>query len=292
MTSAPLRLGEFRIERNPDPGIAEALEVEAGWLRGGGEVERRFRVDPSAHWVARTADGGVVGGAGCFVFREGGLGWVGGMVVRPSARRRGLARALLRVSTEDAAARGATIIGLDATDLGRPLYVSEGYRLATISTRWARPEGRARPDPGPRGPYSIYPFSACEVLEVHAYDAQRFGANRARWIAEVVADLPDRAFVALDRRTGVVAGFALGQEAFIGPVVADAPEAAAWLVYACEQAGSPARAHLLGNNPAAERAFSAAGYAPEPARTARMTKGGPLPGRAETLFAAAAWALG
>ena len=47
---------------------------------------------------------------------------------RPEYRRKGIALRLVEMLTEDAAAKGATEISLDATDSGRPLYEKLGFR--------------------------------------------------------------------------------------------------------------------------------------------------------------------
>lgn len=46
---------------------------------------------------------------------------------RPDYRRRGLARRTLDLLIEDAYARGITAVSLDATAMGKPLYVSRGF---------------------------------------------------------------------------------------------------------------------------------------------------------------------
>ncbi len=47
--------------------------------------------------------------------------------VRPTARRRGIAKRLVSRLVEEAKSRGATEITLDATEEGRPLYESLGF---------------------------------------------------------------------------------------------------------------------------------------------------------------------
>lgn len=47
---------------------------------------------------------------------------------RAGYRRRGIARKLVQMLIDDAIRKGATEISLDATESGRPLYVSLGFR--------------------------------------------------------------------------------------------------------------------------------------------------------------------
>ena len=49
---------------------------------------------------------------------------------RTAYRRRGIARKLVAMLTDEARARGVTEIGLDATDTGRPLYEALGFRAS------------------------------------------------------------------------------------------------------------------------------------------------------------------
>ncbi len=283
---------EVRVGPPPDSETVDRLEREAGFLRGPGEVSRRFRLDPRGFFQARDSSGKVVGTCATITYPDGGLAWIGGMYVIPPLRRRGVARTLLRACVAYARGRGCSVAGLDASDMGRPLYLAEGFTPVTTTTRWARPGGApARPPPG-RAPYAVYPVSSAELRDVTAYDRPRFGASRAAWLAEVMAENPGRAFAAYDRDDGRFVGYVLGQEAFIGPIVADHAAAAAWLLLAVEQAGAPAVVHILDNHADARGTLTAAGYAPTDATEFRMVQGGALPGRPATQYACGGWALG
>lgn len=126
--------------------------------------------------------------------------------------------------------------------------------------RWERPAGAPRPEPGPSGRYAIYPVSAAEIMELAAYDRPRWGANRLPELAALMADRPHQAFVAVDRATKAFAGCGFARRDGIGPLMADAPEAAAWLLHAIEGAGAAARLRSHDADPAAARALVAAGY--------------------------------
>lgn len=125
---------------------------------------------------------------------------------------------------------------------------------------WERPHGAPRPEPGPSGRYAIYPVSSAEIMELAAYDRPRWGANRLPALAAPTAERPHQCFVAVDRETKAFAGFALGAPERIGPIMADAPEAAAWLLFACERAGAPARVLACEENSLVRGVLTAAGY--------------------------------
>jgi len=62
------------------------------------------------------------------------------LMVRPEARRRGIARALMLVAEECARSEGRTLLTLDtrAGDAGEPLYLSLGYVLFGVIPRYSR----------------------------------------------------------------------------------------------------------------------------------------------------------
>jgi GNAT superfamily N-acetyltransferase len=59
---------------------------------------------------------------------EGRYGYVQSMVTDERARRRGLARVVLRALRDRFAAEGVHRVDLHASAMGEPLYVSEGFR--------------------------------------------------------------------------------------------------------------------------------------------------------------------
>lgn len=282
---------EYRIEPNRDARVADALEREAGFLRGQNEVERRHRLQSEGFFLARDAEGTIAGACAVFAYREGGLAWVGGMFVRPPHRRRGVARALLDHCIAYAHSRAGRLIGLDASPAGRSLYASVGFEKVASTDRWRRAAVGPIPEPEARSA-TLQPFSHAELREVGAFDRPRFGAGRSAWLAEVLADLPERAFCAYDRSSGGLIGFAMGQEQFVGPLVADSSEAARRLLAACVAAGTPPLIHIVDNNPAAVQLVSSLGFEAQDVVQERMILGGTLPGRPETLFGVGAWALG
>lgn len=283
----------FEVEPNKDPSRAHALETALGWPRAPREVERRFLV--AEGFVAVDA-GRDVGSATLALYRGRGddvaLAWIGGMAVLPEHRGRGVGRALLRACLARADAAGARVVGLDATEAGRPLYEKEGFRAVVRTTRWGRRDATPVPLPVPLpSRHAVHPISLSEVMEIAEFDLARFGARRLPWLLLVQADLPWQAFMSRDRRTGDVSGYALGNDRHVGPIVADDDEAAAFLLAACQRAGAPGTVYAL-DDPHAERVLAAAGHQRENAGLTRMARGGDLPMRREAIYAVGAWALG
>jgi GNAT superfamily N-acetyltransferase len=86
-------------------------------------------------WLAETADGQVVAGAGVTILDWPGSpgdpapcrAWVQNVYTEPAFRRRGLARLLMERAVEWCRAEGMANLSLHASEFGRPLYESLGF---------------------------------------------------------------------------------------------------------------------------------------------------------------------
>lgn len=164
------------------------LSTAAGWNQTAADWRRLDRV------FVKRIDGRIV--ATSSVVTAGGVSWIGMMLVESRLRGRGLGGAMLRRAL--AACRGA--VGLDATDLGRPLYLKAGFRDVAPIVRWGgvlRARGRL-----PRA----------RLAEVLALDPLDRGALLSRlWSESIGWVVPGRGYALL--RPGRLA-------AQLGPVVA------------------------------------------------------------------------
>lgn len=281
---------DLRIEPNDDPHLVVALDPERAFKPAPGELERRFELQPEGNFRA-LVDGSVVGTVSVVAW-GGGVASVFAMVVAPSARRRGVGGALVRHALAHAERAGARVVMLDATDEGFPLYEAAGFATVGATPRWRRRPGTAPTAPPGERTVSIYPISSCEVMDLWKYDAPRFGANRVPWLASAMSRFPERTFVAFDRASGDIVGYAESQERWIGPLVADSEEAAARLLLAAERAGAPPAIISGPGHEAAARLLRTQGYEPDGHACVRMVRGAAaLPGRAETQWATSGWAL-
>lgn len=278
----------FAVERGWDVAEALTLALAAGWDVSERHLARVPMVEPEGVFTARSSDGEALGVASCVVWDD--LAWVGSMVVHPDARKQGVGAALLDAALAHGTARGAARFGLDATPMGRPLYERAGFVAQGELARWRRdgPSTLALP---PSGEYAIYPVSSCEIMELADYDKPRFGVSRARLLALLMAERPHQSFVAVHRKTGAFSGLVLSLGDRIGPLVAETPGAAAWLLHACERAGTPPAAIVPSWNPAAEALFAQAGYLKERG-CVRMARGTLPAGRPEASYSLAGWAYG
>lgn len=281
----------FPLEPGLDAAEGAALAQSVGWAaETPASLADVIEAAGAGAISARDASGALVGMVTCVAWEP--LAWIGKLVVHERAQNQGLARALLRRAIGHAEARGAISLGLDASPspYGRRLYEQEGFVAfgeSHLSARDGAMPSSFRPEPSE---HAIYPVSPAEVMELLACDRPRFGASRGPLLAKLMARQPQQAFVAVHRKTGTFSGHALAFDDRIGPLVADSPATAAWLLHAMERAGTPAKAVVAHWNADARALFDAAGYTS--IRSCLRMWRGPALGRPETQYCPASWALG
>jgi len=266
------------------------LSAEAGWNQTA--QDWRFMLREGRGIGVRDGAGRWIGSALALPLGAR-LAWISMVLVARDARRRGIGTRLLRRAIDSVCDEGR-IAGLDATELGRPVYLPLGFRdLYTVSR--LRLDALAPGAPTPAG-CTIRPLTPEDLPALAAFDAQRSGMQRSHVLAYLLQQAAEAAFVA--EVDGGIAGYALGRPgriAFqIGPVVADREDLAVALVsHALARLDGPAmidvpdahadlRAWLDRHGAVRERGFT------------RMTLGAPPPGLAEPsrIFALAGPELG
>jgi GNAT superfamily N-acetyltransferase len=152
---------------------ALALSSTAGWNQRLDDWRVLLRIAPHgcvAAWSGDRVIGTAIG------IDYGGFGWIAMMLVDPACRGRGLGRRLLEAAM--AAIPPDRPIRLDATPLGRPLYLSAGFEDETAITRLVRPAGaRGVGRPSETRP-EIRPMTPADLLRVAGCDAVVFGGHR------------------------------------------------------------------------------------------------------------------
>jgi GNAT superfamily N-acetyltransferase len=207
-----------RLEPRDAEGVAP-LSVEAGWnqiaddwrlMLGEG---RAFGIrDASGTWIASA-----------LVLPLGpAISWVSMVLVTKPARRQGLGSRLLQRCLAEVEASGVAA-GLDATELGRPVYLPLGFRDVYPLSRWRAEAGARRsvaPPPGVR----VRPATGQDLLRIVACDQGSSGFARGRILEHLLSRAPALARAA-ERADGSLAGYALGRNGHsamhIGPIVAD-----------------------------------------------------------------------
>ena len=199
-------------------GVAP-LSVEAGWNQIA--ADWRLMLGEGRAFGIRDASGTWI--ASALVLPLGpAISWISMVLVTKPARRRGLGSRLLQRCLAEIESSGVAA-GLDATELGRPVYLPLGFRDVYPLSRWRAEAGPRRsvdPPPGVR----VRPATGHDLPRIVACDQGRSGFARGRILEHLLARAPALARVA-ERADGSLAGYALGRNGHsamhIGPVVAD-----------------------------------------------------------------------
>jgi GNAT superfamily N-acetyltransferase len=195
----------------------------------------------------RRRDGALVGSAAVLPLGAS-VSWIGMVLVTGAERRRGHARHLMGLALDHIATTGA-VAGLDATPAGHGLYRSLGFEDAGMLMRMERtlpspslilrrPEGPSRRRGGVGGGGTagggVRRAGPDDLKQLCDYDAEAFGAERARVLHNLLNRSPGNAF--LTESAGQITGFALARPGRlatqIGPLVADDEDTAERLLHA------------------------------------------------------------
>jgi GNAT superfamily N-acetyltransferase len=131
-----------RDARDDESGSLGDLLSRAGFGPTVGGLVAFPRDSPHGDVLVAERGGRPVGGVCCASF--GTTGWIGALGVLPSARRRGVGRALAEAACERLSDRGARTVLLFATDMGRPLYDAMGFEAEGAATAWRGTAGAVR----------------------------------------------------------------------------------------------------------------------------------------------------
>jgi GNAT superfamily N-acetyltransferase len=222
----------LRIDRLTPEDLPGALRLstEAGWNQTAADWRRLLALAPDGCFAGRL-DGVLVATATAVRYplpdRPAAAPaltqatWIGMVLVARAVRRRGFGTALLKAALQSGLAGGVAPVGLDATDLGRPVYLAQGFVDVAPIDRWL---GTLVPLPVVPGPaLTVEPLGACIPDDGLAFDRQACGLDRAGLLARLAASPGAAAWTA--RQGSAVVGLAFlraGREHFhLGPVVAE-----------------------------------------------------------------------
>jgi predicted N-acetyltransferase YhbS len=212
-----------------DISAAQRLREQAGWNQTDDDWRRLLAWSPDGCWAAEL-DGHVVGTTAVITYGRR-IAWIGMVLVDEARRRQGIGRSLLTHAVEHLDRLGVQTIALDSTPEGQPLYARLGFEDAFELARWRGPIPTVTPAEGTAQSHSdvIRPLAPADLAAVAAYDARRFGTDRAHLLGALYAGHPQRCFVAERHEqiagAGPVVGYVLsrpGARAWhLGPLAAD-----------------------------------------------------------------------
>jgi ribosomal protein S18 acetylase RimI-like enzyme len=260
-----------------DVDQAAALSRGVGWNQTPDDWARLLTLAPDGVFGAFEA--GRLVATSSVVAYGGALAWIGMMIVNAAYRGRGLGKQLLDAALASPTVPPGATIGLDATDMGAPLYRTRAFVDVDPIDRWGGVL-RAPPAPGGTVPAGTAPartaaraVGPAEVAWLAAWDAERAGTDRSALVAHLLRS-PD-AFAVLAQRGDRVVGYAAVRPGrthhHLGPVVADDDDAfdALLAAVAHELTGEPVFADAVRGD-ATDAAFARAGLRVE-RRLTRMT---------------------
>jgi GNAT superfamily N-acetyltransferase len=222
-------MGKIEIRLLAERDVAEAMGLKeaAGWNQTEEDWRRLLRLGPDGCFAA-TAGGRLVATTTTTAYGRA-LAWVGMVLVDPLFRRKGIATALVRAALDSLEAEGVAAVKLDATSEGAPVYESLGFEAELRIERWTGTAGGNRSENSMSG--DAAPSQLSE--DFFEFDRRAFGADRS----ELLKALLDGAGATQSLRagdSGGLRGYALArrgsQAAYVGPVVAEDTETAAFLL--------------------------------------------------------------
>ena len=164
------------------------------WYRVPADWERLLRLEPKGAFMA-VSDGIPAGTAAALTF--GRLAWIHSVIVLPEMRHAGIGSALMRACLDFVDQRAIPTTKLDSVQGMEPFYARLGFREEFPSWRMLA-DGKPGKPPCARLRPKDYPA-------VFACDRERTGLDRSAALQAILADYPDRAFLA--KAQGKVRGF-------------------------------------------------------------------------------------
>jgi ribosomal protein S18 acetylase RimI-like enzyme len=199
-----------------DVPLAMELKNIAGWNQTERDWLGYLTYEPEGCFVAEV--GGRAIGTATSIHYDDRFGWIGMVLVHPDARRLGIGTKLLRHTIEYLQQRGTSCVKLDATAMGRKVYVPMGF---VDEYELSRFEGTA-PAESTAAVTNVASLTTGDLKEVIEFDAPVFGAERAHVIDSMSRRNPEYCFLARDGSR--IRGYLIAREgrnaAQIGPWVA------------------------------------------------------------------------
>jgi GNAT superfamily N-acetyltransferase len=218
------------------------LKQCAGWNQTEGDWLRLMQLEPNGCFGIEVD--GVLAASATVVCYARQLAWIGMVLTLPEYRKQGLARALMERCLKYA---GKRPIGLDASDMGKALYISLGFVEECPVERWCK-------QPGESGSAYLNPDKA----DSFPLDTEVNGVDRS----DLLSSLQMYQVASLGK------GYAFGRPgsdgAYFGPCAAESPDDALDLLrlFLKEHAGEKVYWDLLPANKDAKHLAYEHGFRP------------------------------
>lgn len=188
------------------------LSTQAGWNQQEDDWHRLMRLNPEG--IRVWVDAGEVRASYSVMGYGGRTAWIGMILADVAWRGRGLGKAAFAGALETTRAGGYSLIGLDATEMGEPIYRKFGFESIGSIVRW---RGTLRAPEDRTGSRFLQRGMAPGILSL---DAQSTGEDRTALLQDL-ARSADLFRIERDGETEAYAAVRPGRTARqIGPVVA------------------------------------------------------------------------
>jgi GNAT superfamily N-acetyltransferase len=205
------------------------LSSQSGWNQR--EEDWRLLLSLGRGRFRVATEGGRVVATGGTVAHGGRLGWI--CMILVDAERRGGGLGTLLFADVLAHAGGLSIVGLDATPRGRPVYERAGFEASCPLIRLERAAAPVRARAADA--IEIRPLGTGDLDAVLARDRGVFGADRGPVLRWAFDQAPEYAWGAFDH--GALLGYLFGRHGrrfeHLGPLVADEARTSEGLLQAC-----------------------------------------------------------
>lgn len=265
-----------------DIPLGMRLKQEAGWNQTLTDWQRFLAIDPDGSFVA-SVDGVDLGTVA--TFRFGDIAWIAMVLVDVRSRGQGVGTALMTHALKHLEQAGVKSVRLDATPLGKPVYLKLGFVEQFELTRYA---GTLTAMFASTHAGAAEPIAASDHEAIYQLDREVMQTDRKQLLEALLADESAHASVVKDGDH--VLGFCLSRPganaAFIGPCIALTHEAGLTLLHNAAQplAGKPVLIDIPVDHVAATQWAREMGLTPQRPLT-RMTLGTPVLEKVKHLWA-------
>jgi GNAT superfamily N-acetyltransferase len=255
-----------------------ALSRAAGWNQRADDWTLLLSRNPGRFVAAVSPDGRIVGTAGAACYGTA-LAWVCMVLVDPESRGHGLGTRLMEAVLGRLG--DVSLVGLDATPQGRPVYAKLGFAEAGTFLRMGTDGDKRGAADG-----AATPLAAADLEAVLRLDSQVFGADRGEVLRWAFARAPAWCVRDGDRVTGYCFSRRGQHSHHVGPIVASSVEAGRCLL-AAALSGVEGRVIVDANAESADwmAVVGALGFQEQRPLIRMYRGGGRAPGRPERQFA-------
>ena len=282
MVGMEISTEQLRLMTIDDLAAAVELSTAAGWNQTAEDWQMLMALEPN-NCFAIEADGRLVSTTTLRCYSQR-LAWIGMVLTSANYRGRGFARRLLAAALDRADSLGIETVKLDATEQGRLLYETFGFQAEQAVERWSR-TGSAQSHPlEPERSSNLSSLSP----HLRALDLQAFSTDRST----ILQALAPRSTVELASNAFLFSRPGLRTQ-YLGPCIAHGPAAAREIIISVLKTSvhSSWSWDLFPANKEAVALASEFGLTRQRCLT-RMTRGKPLRGHEEMVFAIAGFELG